>query len=107
MATNNTKKKKYLSLEGLKTFWGKIKDHVTTENAQIKVSVGKNGEIVDVKVDDTGRILTINDATLKTRLDAIDGAAGAIAGLDTRLDTAENDIDALQKDVAKLQKLHA
>lgn len=102
MATNNTDQK-YLSLEGLKTFWGKIKDHVTKENAKIKVSVGKNGEIVDVKVDEkTGRVLTINDATLKTRLDAIDGTAGSIAGLDTRLDTAESDIDALQKTVAKL-----
>lgn len=101
MATNNTDQK-YLSLEGLKTFWGKIKDHVTTENAKIKVSVGKNGEIVDVKVDDTGRILTINDATLKTRLDAIDGTAGTIAGLDTRLDTAESEIDALQTTVTKL-----
>ena len=102
MATDNTDQK-YLSLEGLKTFWSKIKDHVTTENAKIKVSVGKNGEIVDVKVDEkTGRILTINDATLKTRLDAIDGAAGTVAGLDTRLDTAESDIDALQEAVTKL-----
>lgn len=101
MATNNTDQK-YLSLEGLKTFWGKIKDYVSIENAKIKVSVGKNGEIVDVKVDDTGRILTINDATLKTRLDAIDGKNGTIAGLDTRLDTAESEIDALQTTVAKL-----
>lgn len=101
MATNNTDQK-YLSLEGLKTFWSKIKDHVTTENAKIKVSVGKDGEIVKVSVDNTGRILTINDATLKTRLDAIDGAAGTVAGLGKRLDTAESEIDALQKDVAKL-----
>lgn len=101
MAANNTDQK-YLSLEGLKTFWGKIKDHVTTENAKIKVSVGKNGEIVDVKVDDTGRILTINDATLKTRLDAIDGTAGTVAGLGKRLDTAEKEIDALQTTVTKL-----
>ena len=102
MAANNTDQQKYLSLEGLKTFWGKIKEHVTTENAKIKVSVGKNGEIVDVKVDDTGRILTINDATLKTRLDAIDGAAGTVAGLGKRLDTAEKEIDALQTTVTKL-----
>ena len=102
MATNNTDQQKYLSLEGLKTFWGKIKYHVTTENAKIKVSVGKNGEIVDVKVDGTGRILTINDATLKTRLDAIDGTDGTVAGLDTRLDTAEKEIDALQTTVTKL-----
>ena len=102
MATNNTDQK-YLSLEGLKTFWSKIKDHVTTENAKIKVSVGTNGEIVKVSVDEkTGRILTINDATLKTRLDAIDGTAGTVAGLDTRLDTAESDIDALQEAVTKL-----
>ena len=101
MATNNTDQK-YLSLEGLKTFWGKIKDHVTTENAKIKVSVGKDGEIVKVSVDDTGRILTINDATLKTRLDAIDGATGTVAGLGKRLDTAEKEIDALQTTVTKL-----
>ena len=100
MATNNTDQQKYLSLEGLKTFWGKIKDYVSIENGKIRVSVGKNGELVDVSVDkETGRVLTINEAALKTRLTTIDDT---VAGLDTRLDTAESDIDALQTTVTKL-----
>ena len=101
MATNNTDQK-YLSLAGLSTFWGKVKDYIAAENAKIKVSVGTNGELTKLSVDEAGRVLSVNEEALKTRLTAIDGAQGTVAALDARMTTAEGEIDALQTVTAKL-----
>ena len=103
MAENNTDQK-YLSLEGLKTFWGKIKDHVTTENAKIKVSFDPDhkGTWTKFSVDDKGRVISVDETALVDRLNKIDGATGTVAGLGKRLDTAKKEIDALQKTVTKL-----
>lgn len=104
MATNNPDQQKYLSLEGLKTFWGKIKDYVSIENAKIKVSFDPDhkGTWTKFSVDDKGRVISVDETALVDRLNKIDGTAGSIAGLDTRLDTAEKEIDALQTTVTKL-----
>lgn len=103
MATNNTDQK-YLSLEGLKTFWGKIKDHVTTENAKIKVSFDPDhkGTWTKFSVDDKGRVISVDETALVDRLNKIDSATSTVAGLGKRLDTAEKEIDALQDAVTKL-----
>lgn len=95
MATDTTDQK-YLSLEGLKIFWDKIKDHVNTENAKIKVSFSSNGTLTKFTPDATGRIITVDETELVNRLNAIDGASGTVAGLDSRLNAIEDEIDTLQ-----------
>ena len=104
MAANNTDQQKYLSLEGLKTFWDKIKNYVTTENAKIKVSFDPDhkGTWTTFSTDDAGRVISVDETKLVDRLNKIDGAGGTVAGLGKRLDTAEKEIDALQTTVTKL-----
>ena len=103
MAANNTDQK-YLSLEGLKTFWDKIKKYVSIENANIKVSFDPDhkGTWTTFSVDDKGRVISVDETKLVDRLNKIDGEQGTVAGLGKRLDTAEGEIDALQETVTKL-----
>lgn len=64
MATDNTDQK-YLSLEGLKTFWGKIKEHVTKETNALKTELRGGNDADTLK-------------TLRTAIDSMSGDSGAI-----------------------------
>ena len=77
MATNNTDQQKYLRLEGLKTFWGKIKDHVTIENNKLKTSL-RGGNDTD---------------TLKSLRDSIDSMTGDSGAMNNAIDTAIGKLD--------------
>lgn len=83
---------KYLSLEGLQTFWNKIKGAI--EN--VKVSVNDTAAYVDVSVDTTGRILSVSDNTLQTAIQSIEGRIGATGTITNRVGAVETKANDLQ-----------
>ena len=77
MATNNTDQQKYLSLEGLKTFWSKIKNYVTIENGKLETEL-RGGN---------------NKDTLKSLRDSIDSMTGNSGSISTAINTAIGKLD--------------
>ena len=76
MAADNTDQK-YLSLEGLKTFWSKIKNYVTIENGKLETELrGGNGT-----------------DTLKSLRDSIDSMTGDSGSVATAINKAINALD--------------
>ena len=79
MAANNTDQK-YLSLEGLKTFWSKIKNYVTIENGKLETEL-RGG-------NDTDTLKSLRDS-----IDSMTSDSGAIKNAINSLDVEDSAID--------------
>ena len=79
MAANNTDQK-YLSLEGLKTFWSKIKNYVTIENGKLETKL-RGG-------NDTDTLKSLRDS-----IDSMTSDSGAIKNAINSLDVEDSAID--------------
>ena len=103
MATNNTDQK-YLSLAGLSTFWGKVKEYIRTENEKIKVSFNETakGNLTKFSVDEAGRVISVDESALSTKLTTVDNNISALDARLTAIDKENGELDVLQATVAKL-----
>lgn len=87
---------KYLSLAGLQAFWTSVKQYIA---ANVKVSVNDNASnYVNVTADEAGRVITVEDAALVTKIAAMDAID---AGLRTEIDNEISRADAAEKKIAE------
>lgn len=86
---------KYLSLSGLQKFWTSIKQYIADN---VKVTVNDNASnYVNVTADAAGRVITVEDAALVTKINAMDNVA---TGLRTDVDAEISRADAAEKKIA-------